>query len=56
MAHPEITVQAIDSKGNSVQEILKFDDKNAPIFDDFLSDGTKLEHEIYPCRRTRQLR
>ena len=47
MAHPEITVQSIDSKGNLVQEALKFDDKNAPIFDKFLSDGISLEHGIY---------
>lgn len=47
MALPEITVQAIDSKGNLVQEALRFDGKNAPIFDEFLSDGTSLEHGIY---------
>jgi hypothetical protein len=47
MALPEITVHAIDSRGNLVQETLKFDGKNAPIFDEFLSNGTSLEHGIY---------
>ena len=47
MAIPDLTVTGIDWEGKVFTDTLKFDGANRPIFDAFLSDGTKIDHGLH---------
>ena len=47
MALPELTITGIDSQKKAFTDTLKFDNTGQPIFDEFLSDGIKLDHGIH---------